>query len=213
MSLPRFCGGIFGDATMRPTAACAALIACALATAGPAAATTTITDLLPTYAGPAGVDLDVIKAGVAFDPRSRNLTFRATLGGRIGTTPGAIYVFGLDRGAGTANFVAGVPSIGQGVLFDSALVVNSDGSGIFNDLLNVRVTPLAPGAVRIRGANLTVTLAAHLVPPAGQPIPRWTFNVWPRVGLGDNSQIADFAPDAMNAPINLVDSSRPASRP
>lgn len=198
---------------MRVAPLCAALILGALAHGEAAATQLAVTDLLPTYTGPSGVDLDILTADVGYSAHNGKLIFRARLGGAIGKTPGAVYVFGLDRGAGTARFVGGVPSIGQGVLFDSALVVNSDGTGFFNDLINARVTPLAPGAVRIEGKRLIVSLAAHLVPPAGRAISSWTFNVWPRVGLGSNNQIADFAPDASNAPITIRPSGESMAKP
>lgn len=190
---------------MRLASTCVALLVGALAFAHvPTASATGVADLLPTYTGPVGLDLDVLRAQVTFDRSTGRLIFTATLGGRIGQTPGALYVFGLDRGTGTARFVGGSPSIGQGVLFDSALVVNSNGTAFFNDLLNVRITTLAPGAIRIDGRQLTVRLPAHLVPPAGRPIKDWTFNIWPRVGLGLNDQVSDFTPDASNAILTLT---------
>src|SRR5262245_21013264 len=90
-------------------------------------------DFLPTFIGTPGGDLDVLSAGVLLS--NDRFRFSATLNGRIGTTPGGLYVFGLDRGAGTERFVSATPSVGQGIFFDSVLVISANGTGTFNDLV------------------------------------------------------------------------------
>lgn len=188
---------------MRFSALRAALVFGALlVTTAPVSAATL--DLLPTYTGPQGLDLDVLSADVTYDVPSDTLTFTSLFGGAIGTTPGALYVFGLDRGAGTQRFIGGTPSIGQGITFDSALVVNASGNSFFNDIINGVITPVAPAAITVNGGNLTIQLAASLVPTAGKAIADWTFNLWPRVGVGSNAQISDFLPDASNAALTVT---------
>ena len=66
-------------------------------------------DFLPSYTGPQNGDLDVLSAQVFFN--GSDFRFTSTLNGAIGATPNAIYVWGIDRGAGTPGF----PTIAPGV--------------------------------------------------------------------------------------------------
>ena len=69
-------------------------------------------DFLPTYTGPKDPGLDVISANVTLVGGQFVLT--ATMAGPIAplltSLPGALFVWGVDRGAGTQRFVAGTPS-------------------------------------------------------------------------------------------------------
>ena len=178
-----------------------ALIA-ALLSAAPNVAHATITDpagdFLPSYTGPKDPGLDVISAGVTLDAGQFVLT--ATMAGPIAslatTVPGALFVWGVDRGAGTQRFLAGSPSIGAGVSFDSVLALQLTGAAAFNDLIAGTSTPLAAGSVQISGATITAELPASLAPSKGLDSGSYGFNLWPRSGAGQNVQIADFAPDA-----------------
>jgi hypothetical protein len=176
------------------------------AAAGPAWAgfiTDPAGDFLSTYTGPRNGDLDVVSAGGFYD--GQFLLFTATMNGPIGTTPGAAYVWGLDRGQGTARFVGGTPSVGAGVLFDSVVAINPNGTGRFTDLLNgANSFNLATSDIRITGATVEFRLLASRVPTAGFAGPLdYTWNLWPRSGAG-NAAISDFAPDASNASISAV---------
>lgn len=151
-------------------------------------------DFLSTYALTKGADLDVAAADVTFDGSSFNLS--ATLFGAVGTTPGAFYVFGIDRGAGTERFVAGTPSVGAGIRFDSVFILRPDGTGAFNDLLTNASTPLAPGNIQVSSNTISGTLALSLATPQGLAASDYGFNLWPRLGAGNNNQISDFAPSA-----------------
>ena len=157
-------------------------------------------DFLPTYTGTKDPGLDVISAGVTFDGAQFVLT--ATMAGPIASllssVPTALFVWGLDRGAGTQRFVSGSPSIGAGVSFDSVLVLRLDGTGVFNDLVAspATSTPLASGNVQISGATITAELPVSFAPSKGLAPQSYGFNLWPRSGAGSNTQISDFAPDA-----------------
>src|SRR5262245_38970818 len=73
-------------------------------------------DFLPSFSGPHGADLDVLSTSASIS--GTNLILNATMAGPIGTTPGGLYVWGIDRGVGstTANFASlGLPNI----IFDS----------------------------------------------------------------------------------------------
>lgn len=194
----------------------AALLTCVAPVHAAGALVDPFGDFLPTYsAGPANGDLDVIAAAGFFDGAAGTLSFSAILADKVGTTPGALYVWGIDRGAGTERFVAGSPSIGAGVRFDSVLLVRPDGTGLFNDFVNGTSTALDPAHIKV--SSLTVTLedlpvALFAPATAGFEAPsQYTWNLWPRVGLGANSQITDFAPDAANLALQVTAVPEPAS--
>lgn len=163
-------------------------------------------DFLPTYtAGAQGADLDVLLADVVLDPAASTLTFLATLDGPIGTTTGALYVFGLDRGQGTQRFLSGTPPIGAGIFFDSVLILRPNTTGQFNDLITPADSKaLGSGTVVINGSQLSATLPLSDFPSKGFAADHYTWNLWPRLGVGSNNQISDFAPDASNALVSVV---------
>ena len=179
--------------------ACAALAA-ALAVAASAvpAQATTITDplgdFLPTFTGPHDGDLDVLTASAAINMAS--VTLSATLDRAIGTTPGAIYVFGINRGAGQPLLTLGAPPVGQGVNFDAVAVLNPAGGSVLNLLLPTAVGPTPLTNVSFSGSSLTAVIPFSLLPSNGFSTSQYLYNIWPRSGLGQNVQIADFAPDA-----------------
>jgi len=173
-------------------AAVSATLLAAAATATPTVDPTG--DFLATYTGPAAGDLDVksvevLRNGINFD-------LFATFAGTVGTTTGAFYVWGIDRGLGTARFGALAP----GVLFDSVLVIRPGGTSTFTDLLNAANNfTLAPGAVTAAGNGLQVTITAASLPTTGFAVGSYTFNLWPRAtGPAGIAAISDFAPDNSN---------------
>ena len=151
-------------------------------------------DILPSYTGPVGADLDARRAEVTFD--GTNFVFTGTVVGTIGTTPGALFVFGVDRGQGTPRF----GDIATGVHFDLVVVGRADGTGTVMDLTTMPPTPtnLAAGSVAVTGSTIRITVPASLLPSRGFSTAKYTANFWPRVGVGNNNQIADFAPDNVN---------------
>ena len=161
-------------------------------------------DFLPSYtAGPANGDMDVIAAAAFYDGTDKTFSFSTILADTVGQTPGALYVWGIDRGLGTERFLAGSPSIGAGVFFDSVLVVRPDGMGTYNDFINGTSTPLDPAHIKISGLTVTVVdLSLDLLAPDTTGFKAdpalYTWNLWPRLGLGNNNQISDFAPDGAN---------------
>ncbi len=184
--------------------AAAAGVCAAHATASPFAVVDAYNDFLPSYtAGPANGDLDVITAAAFYDGADKSFSFSTILADEVGLTAGALYVWGIDRGRGTERFLAGSPSIGSGVFFDSVLIVRPDGTGIYNDFINSKVTALDSGDIDIAGRAVTVEgLSLDLFAPATAGFrsdpSQYTWNLWPRVGLGKNNQISDFAPDGAN---------------
>lgn len=159
-----------------------------------AAATPTIDpagDFLATYTGPQAGDLDVRSIDVLRN--STDFMLNANLGAAIGTTAGAFYVWGIDRGQGTARFGALAP----GVLFDSVLIIRPGGVSAFADLLNnANSFNLALGAVSFNGGLLSVVVPIASLPSTGFAPADYRFNLWPRAtGPAGIAAISDFAPD------------------
>ena len=164
-------------------------------------------DFLPTYTGAQGGDLDVVSAEVFVNPLAGTFSVTATLNAPVGTTAGAFFVWGFDRGQGTERFVSGSPSVGQGVRFDSVLILRPDGTGQVNDLAGGGGGgALGAGQVVINGSTIsTVDLPLTLLPTRGFAAPAYTWNLWPRLGtISGNAAISDFAPDASNAGVTVV---------
>jgi len=152
-------------------------------------------DFLGTYTGPQNGDLDVISSEVFYNNVANTLTFTAQLNAPINTTANALFVWGVDRGTGTEQFLAGTPSIGAGVFFDSVFVAApTAGVGIVN-LLDGSPNTTLPGILQISGNSISATIDAALLPSKGAALSAYSWNLWPRLGTGSNTQIADFAPN------------------
>lgn len=178
-------------------------------------------DFLPSYLAsgrPAGADLDVVAAEVIYHPGSHQFQFIGTMAGAIGTTPAAggespLYVWGVDRGQGTERFLAGAPSIGDGVAFDSVVILRPNGT------ITVNLFGLGGGTTNLTGAmisdnTISASLNEALLPSTGNAFGDYTWNLWPRFGAGLNAQISDFGPneaagaiDAANAPVTVPEPS------
>jgi len=170
--------------------------AVALAAAGPAQALDGITDrpgdFLSTFAGSASSsDLDVLAATVLYDPAADLFRLSATFAGAVGTTAGGFYVWGVNRGAGTAGFAAnGI----DGVRFDRVVLLRPDGSGTIPG-----VGDLAPGSVTVSGTTLSGVIPGAMLVSTGFAKLDYTWNLWPRDGAFSGfAAISDFAPDNAN---------------
>jgi hypothetical protein len=157
-----------------------------------------IGDFIPSYTGPRGNDLDVITSEVTLS--GSQFVFATTLAGTVGTTAGSLYVLGFDRGRGTSRF----PVIAPGVLFDEVLSVTGAGVATVRDLLSGTATVLPSSAVNIIGNSLSVAIPAELLPSQGFSLASYTWNLWPRVGAGNDNQISDFAPNNSNVRVTSV---------
>ncbi len=167
------------------------------ASADPLEISDPVGDLLGTYVGPPGADLDVVGAGVI--KKGASYLFTGTMNGAVGglgATPGAIYVFGVDRGAGTAGFGANR----DGVFFDSVVVLTP--SGVARVVLfDPGVAPVILNNVQIDGNTISALIPVALLPSRGFATDEYTWNLWPRLGGGGFENIADFAPDNSNAAV------------
>ena len=161
-------------------------------------------DFLSTYTGPPNGDVDILSGDVAFDGSSFFLN--AMMGGTIGTTPGTLFVWGVNRGSGTPRLTFGSPSVGAGILFDAVVVMFPDGT------LRVVTFPLAgaptigviPGGTAIAGGNLSATVPLALLGSMGFAPEDYVFNLWSRTRVnpaldGTNAEIADFLASSQEA--------------
>jgi hypothetical protein len=171
-------------------------------------------DVLPSYTGPAAPDLDVTSVTALFD--GANFRLSATMNGDIGTTPNGIYVWGVDRGAGTdllahpTSLTDTSTPVGQGVNFDAFIVLNTTGA----DGLVVRLGPadlthpldpvhptgantLPAGFVSFSGRTINAIIPLSMLPGQGFTNPfDYGFNMWPRINdISSNLHVTDFAPD------------------
>jgi len=153
-------------------------------------------DFIPSYTGPHNGDLDVI--GTNVNLIGTNLLFSARLNGNIGSTDQAFYIWGVNRGAGTANFAAlGLPNI----VFDTVIRINPDGTGTVT-VIGGATTPLAAGSITISGDSFQALVPLSLLPSNGFNVSQYGQNLWPRFGGSvGNAQIADFAPDETDAAV------------
>jgi hypothetical protein len=158
-------------------------------------------DFIGTYTGPQAGDLDVLSTNVTLLPTG-DFLFEATLNASVGTTAGAFYVWGIDRGTGatTSNFASiGLPN----VIFDSVVILRPDGTGQVNRQNGGGTSTLAAGSISIVGSTITGVVPGAFLPSTGFAREAYTYNLWPRLP-GAADQISDFAPNTNNAAISTV---------
>jgi hypothetical protein len=162
-------------------------------------------DFLPTYTGPMNGDMDVVSSNVVFNPTANTFTFSATFNGPVNTTPGALYVWGVNRGMGSELLLGGTPPIGAGIPFDSVFIaVPAAGIGLVN-LLDGSAATTVPG-LQVSGNSVLETVSATLFPSKGFTPSTYLWNLWPRSGSdnANNAQISDFAPDNTIVPVTVA---------
>ena len=162
-------------------------------------------DFLPTYIGPQNGDVDVLSAFAGYNAGTDTFSFSGTFAGAIGTTAGAFYVWGLDRGVGTERFVAGTPSVGQGVKFDAAVFLRPNGTARVTTFVGSLATAVEVGAgtAIVSGNTISGSISGALLGSTGFAKSDYTWNLWPRLNTNSNS-ISDFAPNGMNVPVAAV---------
>ena len=147
---------------------------------------------LPFYVGPLNAGLDVTSFTVSFD--GTNFTLGATMAGPIDPAlVGGLYVIGVDTG-GSAN-PGPFANIGNpDVIFNRVIVLNGQ-----TEVATLSGTILVSD---ITGNMFSITVPVSLFGTTALGPLEYGFNLWPRVGTGNNNQISDFAPD--NAVLRLV---------
>jgi PEP-CTERM motif len=154
--------------------------------------TDTAGDLLATFAGAAtSTDLDVLSATVFYDVGADKFLLTSTQAGAVGSTANGIYVWGVNRGAGTAGFAANGIS---GVRFDRVVILRPDGSGTVAGVGN-----LPAGSVTVSGNTISAIVSGSMLVSTGFNKIDYTFNLWPRdATFAGFVAISDFAPDNAN---------------
>jgi hypothetical protein len=167
-------------------------------------------DLLSTYTGKQDPGLDVVAHEVDYLEDQERMVFSGRMAGSVAATQAVsgLYLFGVDRGQGTPRFLSTPPAppvIGPNVVWDSVLRINPNGTGNFNNLLAGVNTPLNPADIHINGDEFTASVPLTLLTPgATRPPQEWTYNLWPRNGLGQNVQVSDLAPDDGNSSVQTI---------
>lgn len=159
-------------------------------TTSPASAATVFdasNDFLGGFIGPNNGDLDVTSFSVDYNSGTDTFLLGAVFADTIKKALPGFYIIGVNTGTGTID---PFDDIGQGnVTFNQAIRINKDGTG------NIGATQLADGSVTIIGNILTASVPAALLVSTGAVPGNYGFNIWPRVALGNNNQISDFAPE------------------
>lgn len=178
-------------------------LAATLLLAAEAAAASTVSDptgdFLPSYSGAQNADLDLLSVSVTFDGTKFLLGTATAV--PITNTPGLLYVFGINRGAGLPRLAPGAPPAFSDVLFDAVAVLFPDGLArvaTFPAVGAPTITPL-PGATSISGNSISAAVPLSLLPSTGFAPSNYNFTLWSRLRVnpaadGGNSEIADFAP-------------------
>ena len=173
---------------------------CLALAASPAAAvavTDPTGDFLASFVGPHNADLDVTNFSVVFD--GTNFLLGGTLAGDILAADTPLYVIGVNTGTGA---IAPFGGIGEpNVVFNQVvLIMGATGTGA------VGATPVTTS---ITGNAFSVIVPASLLPSTGFLPQQYGFNLWPRLGLGNNNQISDFAPQ--NALLSITPVPEPST--
>src|SRR5260221_26800 len=110
---------------MKALCAAALLVAAPLSMAAGGGITDPLGDYVAGFTGSKLGDLDVLSSFVSYNPSTDKFVFSGSFAANVGTSAGGFYVWGVNRGAGTAGFAAnGLPN----VLFDAVVIFNQDGS-------------------------------------------------------------------------------------
>ena len=182
------------------TALCAAALMLAAGAARAQGIADPFGDYVPGFSGSKLGDLDVLSASVTYDPTNDKFLFTGSFAAAVGTTAGGFYVWGVNRGAGTAGFAAnGLPN----VLFDAVVIFNQDGSARITGTNPATLLP--PGSVQISGSTISGVVDGAFLPSTGFAKTDYTWNLWPRDGtLAGFAAISDFAPDSTNVAVALI---------
>jgi hypothetical protein len=141
-----------------------ALALAAILAGGPALATTVTssTGFLSTYTGPKNGDVEIASASATID--GADLVLSATADAPIGTTPGAIYVWGVNTVGASAPAPFAAEGFGN-VLFNNAIAASLGGAG-----------------VTVSGDTITDTVAISSLKNVTLSPEQFGISLWPVVG-------------------------------
>lgn len=151
------------------------------------------------YTGPQRPAISAIGADGAYSPAAQTITVLAKMAGPVFNGGPNYYVWGWDRGSASTK-TAPFPDE-PAVKFDAVMVVTADpASGVLTGSINLlNGAPAQPVTPVLAAADtIAVTFPASMLPTTGATSPQlYTWNLWPRSGLGGTpaAQIASFIPD------------------
>ncbi|WP_232328852.1 MULTISPECIES: PEPxxWA-CTERM sorting domain-containing protein [Sphingomonas] len=182
------------------TKAIAALLAAAAIGGGAQAATDPVGDFLATFTGAQAASLDFTSAEARFDGTKFDL--KLTLAGSAAGAPaGQLWVWGVNRGAGTPRLNELFDPDIEPVKWDALAVLAPNGA-----LSVVALQPAGPpaftfipGGAVIDGNSITASVPLSLWGSRGYAPISYTFQLWSRLRTnpamdGPNDEIADFGP-------------------
>ncbi|HZW52478.1 MAG TPA: hypothetical protein VFF00_00525 [Candidatus Elarobacter sp.] len=157
------------------------------------------------YTGPQRPALSAIAADGSFTSSSQTISVIARMAGPVFAGGPNFYVWGWDRG-GAASGAAPFPDE-PNVKFNAVLVVVADPAngttltGTINLLDGSPPQTVSPALAA--PDTIVVTFPASMLPSTGFSPAQYTWNLWPRNGLGGSpaAQIASFIPDNTMAPL------------
>jgi hypothetical protein len=150
------------------------------------------------YTGPQRPALTALRAGGRYVTATQTWILDAQMAGPVFTGGPNFYVWGINRGA------AGPPPFPDepNVIFDAVAVVTADPANGTN--LTATINLLSPAgagskpatAVLLAPDTIELTIPLASLPSTGLPITAYTWNLWPRNGVGGApaAQIASFIP-------------------
>jgi hypothetical protein len=150
------------------------------------------------YTGPVRPSLTALRAGARYVSKSQTWILDAQMAGPVFTGGPNFYVWGINRGGAGAAPFPDEPN----VIFDSVVAVTADPAN--GTALTASVTILNPAggpalpasAVLLAPDTIELTIPLTSLPADGFSIAAYTWNLWPRSGLGGTpaAQIASFIP-------------------
>ena len=159
------------------------------------------------YTGPQRPAVSAIGAEGVFSAAAQTIVVTGKMAGPVFTGGPNYYVWGFDRG-GAASGSAPFPDE-PNIKFNAVLLVTADpanGStltGVINLLNGSTPQPLSP--VLLAPDTIQVSFPASMLPSTGFTPSQYTWNLWPRSGLGGSAaaQIGSFIPDNAMAGLTL----------
>jgi hypothetical protein len=158
------------------------------------------------YTGPVRPAITALRAGGRYVAASQTWILDAQMAGPVFTGGPNFYVWGINRGGAAPAPFPDEPN----VVFDSVVSVTGDPAN--GTALTASVTILKPAggpampasAVLLAPDTIELTIPLASLPPDGFAITAYTWNLWPRSGLGGTpaAQIASFIPQNAVVPFN-----------
>jgi hypothetical protein len=163
-----------------------AAIAASLFAAGTAQAATVVDavgDFAPGYTG-AAADLDVTSFSVEYNAATNIFTLGATMAGAIDPSTIGVYIIGVNTGTGAIAPFAGLGA--PDVRFNQTVRVNKDGTAaVGGNALTASIV----------GNAFSVAVSGTLFASTGFAVRDYSWNLWPRTGVGAGTLVTDFSPD------------------